>query len=153
MHWHHPEVDCSSPGKDLLAHTCPPAESVTSALLLMLACSSHVPAVALRNLFYDLTEPIPERIVDIHGFSAGSYTGMLAWHCIHIYGNILGLKLRETLLGAITFPVRFFHRNSMTQALLLCIVPTTPYVLWPKAWRSLKRLRKETSSSTCNHKS
>ena len=102
------KLSAAVPENISLAHTCPPARSVTSALLLMLACSSHVPAVALRNLFYDLTETIPERIVCIHGFSAGSYTGMLVWHCIHIHGHLLGLRLGETWLGAIAFPVRFF---------------------------------------------
>ena len=129
-----------------MAHTRSPAGSVTSAMLMMLACCSSGPATALRNLIYNREDEAGERLVDIQRFSAGSYTGMLAWHCTHIHGRTRGLRTQA--LRRLHSPCVSSHYQDMTRQSCLCSAMVTRYAPEAKAWESLQPCAR-VDKSTC----
>jgi hypothetical protein len=92
-----------------------PSDAVTTALALILALYSGDPVYSVQELVHSRvevrhpqTEP-DDTIVEVYGFSAGSYTGTLTYRLLVEKGHALGCAFHHGTLGGITFhPIMFY---------------------------------------------
>ena len=86
-----------------------PSDAVTTALSLILALFGDDPVAAIQELVHSRVEVRRPHLsptdteVEIFGFSAGSYTGMLVYRVLIEKGHALGCSFHSGTLGAITF--------------------------------------------------
>jgi hypothetical protein len=86
-----------------------PSDAVTSALGLILALFGSNPVNSIQELVHSRVEvrqpPVEsdDTAVEIYGFSAGSYSGMLAYRLLVEKGHALGCSFHHGALGGVTF--------------------------------------------------
>ena len=91
--------------------------------MLLLACFSSSPTAALKRLLgHD--DPCPfidePRLINVSGFSAGSFTGFVVYRVLIERGSILNLRFNEGVLRGLTFHPIMFYDFLLRQDLPLC---------------------------------
>jgi hypothetical protein len=92
-----------------------PSDAVTSALALLLTLFGEDPVATVQELVHSRVEirhpqiSPDDTMVEVFGFSAGSYTGMLVYRLLVEKGSALGCAFHHGTLGGITFhPIMFY---------------------------------------------
>ena len=89
-----------------------PSDAVVISIALLLALFSPSPAIAVKNLLghsSPCTFSGEALAVNVVGFSAGSYTGMVVYRVLVEHGPLLHLRFQDGILGGITFhPIMFY---------------------------------------------